>query len=84
MTQENAQRAANVILGIVAVGAAYYVLRTPPLRRMAFQLAGAALTGTLPVWFRNQAQQAWSQSGETRRPARRLGAGSERGVIMAR
>ena len=52
MTEETAKRVANVALGVAAVGAAYFVARTPPLRRMALGLAMTALTGALPspVW----------------------------------
>jgi hypothetical protein len=60
---------ANVILGIAAAGAAYYVLRTPRLRRMAFQLAGAALTGTVPAWLGGELHRAWTASGARSRVA---------------
>lgn len=63
MTEQTAQKMANVALGAVALGAAYYVARTPPLRRMAVRLAMTALTGAIPAWLAREAQQAWMQSG---------------------
>jgi hypothetical protein len=55
-----------VILGLAAVGAAYYILRTPSLRRAAFRLAGIALTGSIPAWFGHEFRRAWSDSGGDR------------------
>jgi hypothetical protein len=63
MTEETAKRVANVALGVAAVGAAYVIVRTPPLRRMALGLAMTALTGALPAWLAREAQHAWMVSG---------------------
>jgi hypothetical protein len=63
MTEQMARKAANVALGVAALGAAYYVVRTPPLRRLAVRLATTALTGAFPAWLAREAQQAWVQSG---------------------
>jgi uncharacterized protein (DUF2236 family) len=63
MTEDNARKVANVLLTVAALGAAYYVLKTPPLRRMAWRLAVTALTGTLPAWFGREMQHAWAESG---------------------
>jgi hypothetical protein len=63
MTEETAKRVANMALGVAAVGAAYVIVRTPPLRRMALGLAMTALTGALPAWLAREAQHAWMVSG---------------------
>ncbi len=63
MTEETARKVANVAIGVAAVGAAYFVARTPPLRRMALGLAMTALTGALPAWLAREAQHAWMVSG---------------------
>lgn len=63
MTEDNARRLANVILGAAALGVAYYVLKTPPLRRLAWGLTLATMTSTLPAWFKRELQQAWAESG---------------------
>ena len=59
MTQTSAEKVANVVIGVAAVGAAYYVLKTPRLRRMAWQMSVAALTGTLPAWITREIRESW-------------------------
>jgi hypothetical protein len=44
------------------------VIRTPPLRRLAWGLAATALTTTLPSWVKGEVGQAWAASSRT--PAR--------------
>jgi len=48
MTEQRVEQIANIVITAAALGAAYYVARTPPLRRMAWRLAVTALTGTIP------------------------------------
>lgn len=67
MTHDTARTFANVIIGAAALGAAYYVLRTPPLRRTAWLLARTAITTTIPAWLARELRQAWAESG--REPA---------------
>jgi apolipoprotein N-acyltransferase len=69
MTDEHARKTANVVMGLAAVGAAYYVLRTPRLRRVAFQFVGAALTSTVPVWLSTEWRRAWAESGRSNEAA---------------
>lgn len=66
MTEESARKIANVVLGAAAIGVAIYIVKTPPLRRMAWRLAVTALTGTAPLWFRHELQRAWAESGQVR------------------
>jgi uncharacterized protein (DUF2236 family) len=63
MNETSAQKLANVLIGAAVVGAAYYVVRTPSLRRLAWRLAVTAATGSLPVWFRQEVQRGWAESG---------------------
>jgi hypothetical protein len=63
MTEATARKVANVALTVAVVGAAYVILKTPGLRRLAFGLAASALTGTVPAWVANEVQQAWMESG---------------------
>ena len=63
MTEQTAKKVANVALGAAAIGAAYDVARTPPLRRVALGLAMTALTSAVPAWLVREAQHAWIQSG---------------------
>ena len=63
MTQASAERVASVAIGIAAVGAAYYVFRTPQRRRRIWRLGIAALTGTIPAWISREIRDAWEASG---------------------
>jgi hypothetical protein len=63
MTDNRAEQVANVLLTVAAVGVAVYVIKTPPLRRMAWRLAVTALTGALPTWFEREVRDAWHASG---------------------
>jgi hypothetical protein len=62
MTDATARTVANVILGAAAVTAAWYVARTPPLRRVALGLIRTGLTVTLPAYLFREVQAAWQQS----------------------
>jgi hypothetical protein len=62
MTDDQARRAANVILAVAGAGVAIYVLKTPPLRRAAWRIAGALVTGPLAAWFTAELQRAWAES----------------------
>jgi len=64
MTHSSAEKTATVLIGVVAVGAAYYVLRTPQLRRVAWRLGVAALTGTIPAWVSQEIKDSWEASGQ--------------------
>jgi hypothetical protein len=64
MNESSAQKLANVLIGAVVVGAAYYVIRTPPLRRMAWRLLVTAATGSLPLWLRQEIQQGGEASAQ--------------------
>ncbi len=66
MTEEQARTAANVIIAAAAVGGAYYVLRTPPLRRAAWQFARRWAAGPLAVWVLTEVRRAWEESGRGR------------------
>ena len=62
MTQASAEKVANVLIGAAIAGAAVYVVKTPRLRRMAWRLAVAALTGTIPAWLAQEARAGWEAS----------------------
>jgi hypothetical protein len=66
VTDENARRIANAVIAAAALGAAYYVVRTPPLRRTAWKLLVAAVTGAVPAWLGTELRQAWADSGAGR------------------
>jgi hypothetical protein len=62
MTQASAEKVANVLIGAALVGAAYYVVKTPPLRKLAWRLAVAAATGTIPAWLTQEIRNGWEAS----------------------
>lgn len=49
-------------MGAAAVGAAYVILRNPPLRRLVLGLATTALSTQLPRWLRGEVVDAWNKS----------------------
>jgi len=59
MTQSSAERFANIVMGAAAIGAAYYVLKTPRLRRTAWRLIGVAATGAIPAWIAQEIRSSW-------------------------
>jgi hypothetical protein len=65
MTDETAERLADLALGTLMAAGALYVLKTPARRRFAWQLAVAGLTRSLPGWFRQEIIQAWHESGRS-------------------
>ena len=65
MNETSAEKLANVIIGVAAVGATLYVIATPSLRRLAWRMAVTALTGTLPAWVGQEIRHGWRQSGRT-------------------
>jgi hypothetical protein len=54
---------ANVVLVSAGVAAAYVVLTTPPLRRLASMATRRWLGASAPVFLLNQARRAWQESG---------------------
>jgi hypothetical protein len=65
MTHSSAEKLANIAIGVAVAGAAYYVLKTPSLRRVAWRLTVIALTGSAPAWLGQEIKQAWSDSGRS-------------------
>ena len=63
MNEATAEKVANVAIGVATVGAAYFVLKTPQLRKLAWRLAVTALTVSAPAWFRREISESWNESG---------------------
>jgi hypothetical protein len=62
MAQSSADKLANAVIGAVALSATYYVLKTPPLRRLAWQLTLATVTGIVPAWITQEIRASWEAS----------------------
>ncbi len=76
MTEETAEKVADVVIGVALVSAAYYVLRDPGLRRAAGQLVRRALASSGP-WLYTELRHAWAETSGER------GAGLEPGGSTA-
>ncbi len=53
---------ANVVMAAAALGAAVFVIRSPKLRRLAWQMARQYATGPLAVWTAGTVRDAWDAS----------------------
>ncbi len=71
MTHNQAERLANIAIGVAAVGAAFYILKTPSLRRMAWGLARNAMAGSGPAWLLAETRRGWDGGAAQAPPARR-------------
>jgi len=65
MTSANARTAANVVLATAGVAAAYVILTTPSLRRLAVRGLQLWLGASVPGYLLGQTRQAWVASGRT-------------------
>jgi hypothetical protein len=63
VTSARARTVANVMLVTAGVAAAYVVMRTPSLRRLAAQAARVWLGASMPVYLLEQTRRAWVESG---------------------
>jgi hypothetical protein len=66
MTHSTSEKLGDAALGAAVIGVAYYVLKTPSLRRIAWRFAVIGLTRTLPSWFGQEVRSAWEESGRSR------------------
>lgn len=66
MTKTQARTVANVVLASAGLAAAYLVLTTPPLRRLALRTTRLWLGTSLPIFLLTEARQAWVESGRRR------------------
>jgi hypothetical protein len=64
MSPETSRTVANFILAAAAGAAAFVILRTPVLRRAAWQTARAGAVGMLPTFLAREVRAAWQASGQ--------------------
>ena len=62
MTSASARTFANVVLVSAGVAAAYVVMTTPPLRRLAFRATRLWLGASVPLYLMGQTRRAWVES----------------------
>jgi hypothetical protein len=63
MTSATSRTVANVVLVTAGAAAAYVVITTPPLRRLAFRGVRWWLGASVPLYVLAQVKDAWEQSG---------------------
>jgi hypothetical protein len=63
VTRDRARTVANVLIASAGVAAAYVVVTTPPLRRLAFQAVRVWLGASVPVFLLQETHRAWVESG---------------------
>jgi hypothetical protein len=63
MTEAQARTTADVVLATAVIGAAYYIVSTPPLRRKVWQMARSWAAGPLMAWTATEIRRAWDSSG---------------------
>lgn len=69
MTPARARTAANVVLVSAGVGAAYVILTTPPLRRLAIQAVRWWLGASVPAYLAAEIGRGWRASARVNRSA---------------
>jgi hypothetical protein len=62
MTRAGARTAANVVLVTAGLAAAYVVLTTPPLRRLATGALRWWLGASVPLYLVGETRRAWADS----------------------
>jgi len=65
VTSTTARTVANVVLVSAGVAAAYVVMTTPPLRRLAFRATRLWLGASVPVFLLDQTRRAWAESARS-------------------
>jgi hypothetical protein len=62
MTDTKARALANGILVLGGATLAYYVITTPPLRRLAWKVLKTAVRTTIPGYLLTEINRAWVES----------------------
>jgi hypothetical protein len=65
VTSATARTVANVVLVSAGVAAAYVVITTPPLRRLALRATRLWLGASVPVYLLTQTRRAWVDSSRS-------------------
>ena len=65
VTSATTRTVANVVLVSAGVAAAYVVMTTPPLRRLAFRATRLWLGASVPVYLLEQTRRAWVESARS-------------------
>ena len=70
MTERQAEKIANLVIGAAVIGAAIYVLKNPALRRVLWGAARSTLIAGVPAWLVAETRNGWAEGGNSpRQPA---------------
>ncbi len=64
MTNVAARTTADVVLLAAGLSAAYVIVTTPPLGRLALRTVYAWLGASVPMYILNEVRRAWVESGQ--------------------
>jgi len=62
MSPTAARTVANCVLAAAGAAAAYKIVTTPSLRRLAVRAAGVWLGGNIPLYLLGEVHRAWMES----------------------
>jgi len=62
VTSATARTVANIVVVSAGAAAAYVILTTPPLRRLALRATRAWLGASLPIFVVKEIRKAWAES----------------------
>jgi len=68
MTERQAEKIANLLIGAAAIGAAIYVFRNPALRRVVWGAARNTLIAGVPAWLVAETRNGWAEAASGSRP----------------
>jgi hypothetical protein len=67
MTTDRTSAVADLVVAAIGAAAALYIMRTPPLRRLAWRLAKYAVGTMLPGYLVHETKRAWAGTASNRR-----------------
>jgi hypothetical protein len=65
MTRASARTTANLVLAAAGIAAAYVIITTPPLRRLAARGVRMWLGASIPAYLIAETRRAWIESDRT-------------------
>ncbi len=63
MTEQNARRVSNILLGVAGAVAAYFIIRNPTSRQAAWRVLKVGIGTTIPGLLLKEATSAWQETG---------------------
>jgi len=67
MTTDRTSAMADFVVAAIGATVALYIMRTPPLRRLAWRLTKYAVGTMLPGYLVHETKRAWAETASSRR-----------------